>query len=253
MPDHDGPWSSPPKPATQSPSNAGPRRWLIWLGLMATAIGVFSVVWWLFPRQASGADKTDIAYTFGLLILVSSSLIFSRQLKLRDVAVYAIGWAGIVGVLILGYTYRAEATELFFKVRSELIPAYAVNTKPHTLTVQKEEDGAFYILGKVNGAPVRFLLDTGASDIVLSPGDAKRLGLGPEAMNFNRSIETANGVGKSASTTIDRLEVGPIQLDHPVVSVNQAPMASSILGMAFFKTLDTFDVKGSTMTLKYKG
>ncbi len=59
-------------------------------------------------------------------------------------------------------------------MRGELIPACAVSDGDHTMTITAADDGGFYIMGQVNGAPVRFVIDTGANGVLLSPADAAR-------------------------------------------------------------------------------
>jgi aspartyl protease family protein len=102
----------------------------------------------------------------------------------------------------------------------------------------------------VNGQPVRFLVDTGASDIVLSPADAQRLGLDPASLSFTKPVETANGIGLGASYSAADVSVGSIRLSNVPMSVNKAPMSSSLLGMAFFNRLQSFRFEGNKLYLK---
>src|SRR5438270_837990 len=81
-------------------------------------------------------------------------------------------------------------------------------------------DVGYYVMGKVDGVPVRFLVHTGASGVVLSPDDARRLGISPPALKFDRAYETANGVGLGAPVGPKRVEVGPIRFDDVTVEVN---------------------------------
>ena len=106
------------------------------------------------------------------------------------------------------------------------------------------------MVGQVNGAPVRFMIDTGSTDIVLSPDDAGRVGLHPADAAFSRPTETANGVGYGAAVTIDSLAAGPIRLTDVPVSINKAPMSTSLLGMPFLKRLDSFEVRGDQLFLR---
>ena len=99
----------------------------------------------------------------------------------------------------------------------------------------------------------RFLVDTGASDIVLSPSDAKRLGVDVAQLQFTQDYETANGVGRGAPYTIERLTVGPVLMTVVPASINQTPMESSLLGMTFLKRLDGFEVRGRKLYLRWHG
>src|SRR5206468_129815 len=82
------------------------------------------------------------------------------------------------------------------------------------------------LIGKVNGQRVRFIVDTGATDVVLSPDDARRLGLDVGKLAYIHGAETANGVGYGAEYVADSLEVGPIAMTGVKMTVNQAPMSN---------------------------
>lgn len=207
----------------------------------------------MFPGELSGTDKARVWYDFGFLALISSGLVYASRSRLRQAARHGLIWIGVAVVLVLGYTFRDDLLGVVLRVRSELIPGFAVETAPRSLVVSQSDDGNFYVMGKVNGAPVRFLLDTGASDIVLSPGDAQRLGIDLTALDFDRAYETANGVGHGAAFTLDHLAVGPIALTQVPVSINQAPIGSSLLGMTFFRHLDAFEIRGRRLFLRWRG
>ena len=121
------------------------------------------------------------------------------------------------------------------------------------MIVGRGEGDAFYVFGKIDGAPVRFLIDTGASEIVLSPADARAAGLNPENMDFSTPSETANGVGYSARGIVRSLKIGPIRMTDVPVSINQNPMSVSLLGMPFLKRLDSFEVRGDRLYLRGRG
>jgi aspartyl protease family protein len=137
-------------------------------------------------------------------------------------------------------------------LRAAIFPEFAVADTPRSVVVGRSEDGGFYVMGEVNGARVRFLIDTGATEIVLSPADAARAGLDTAQMDFSHPTETANGVGYGAGTTVERLEVGPIRLTDVPVAVNQASMSASLLGMSFLQRLESFEVRGDELILHGK-
>jgi aspartyl protease family protein len=111
-------------------------------------------------------------------------------------------------------------------------------------------DGHFVVTAEVNGAPVNFLIDTGASDIVLSPADAERIGYDPARLSFTQRYYTANGVGRGAPVRLDSIAVGSITFDRMPASVNEAPMGESLLGMSFLRELSSYEVRGDTMILR---
>jgi len=248
MIDDEGPWSGPPP----RPRRTGSRlRLALWLSLLGLAGAALWLLRRAFPGQLSGSDRAFVWYDVGLFALVSSGVVFASRRRLGEAARHAAIWCGVIAVLVLGYTFRDELIWVGLKVRAELIPAYAAPGAPHTLIVNQSDDGNFYVMGEVNGTPVRFLVDTGASDIALCRADAERLGFDLASLKFDHPYETANGTGYGASLTVDRLGVGPIRFSQVPVSINQADMETSLLGMAFFKRLDGFEIRGRRLILRY--
>jgi len=207
----------------------------------------------LFPGQLSGIDQAQALRMLGFLALVSSGLVFARRMKLGEVARNIAIWTAIAAVALLGYSYRGELTGVVTRVRGEVAPALAVSNAPHVMTVTASDDGGFYVMGQVNGAPVKFAIDTGANGVLLSPADAARAGIDPASLKFDAPSETANGVGYVAAVTVRSLDVGPMKLANVPVAVDKAPMSASLLGMAFLRRLDSFEVKGDQLTLKWRG
>ncbi len=115
----------------------------------------------------------------------------------------------------------------------------------------ESQGGNFFIFGEANGVRVRFLIDTGASDTVLSPADAQAIGIDLRALDFSKVYSTANGMGRGASYTLDSLSVGPISVSPMPVSVNGAEMNSSLLGMTFLRRLRSFEIQGRRLILRY--
>ncbi len=247
MTDPEGPWRRSPPPSEPRYSRLGVG---LWLGLLAGVGGLFLLAAWLLPADRSGGDWPGALRLFGVLALVSSGLARVRRVNLGATAKIVAGWAAIFLLAVTGYALRDDAGRVALKVRSALVPGYAVAESAHSLVVGRGEGDAFYVVGQVNGVPVRFMIDTGSTEIVLSPADAGRAGLHPTEAAFSRPTETANGIGYGAAATIDSLAVGPIRLTDVPVSINKAPMTTSLLGMPFLKRLDSFEVRGDQLFLR---
>ena len=102
-----------------------------------------------------------------------------------------------------------------------------------------------------NGVPIRFLIDTGASDIVLNPSDARRLGFDASNLRFSRQYETANGMVRGAPVTLRELRVGQLHLFDVEASVNEAPLEVSLLGMSFLNELSGYEVARGRLILRW--
>jgi aspartyl protease family protein len=178
--------------------------------------------------------------------------VFARRARWTEVARNIAIWGIIAAVLAVGYAYRDELGSIGSRVQSELMPGEPVQSAgAHVLTLTQDDAGDFYVYGAANGTRIRFLVDTGASDIVLSPADARRLGIDMSALHFVSGFETANGVGAGARTTLDTLSVGTIQLWNVPVSINRTDMHASLLGMAFLKRLKAFEFSGRKLTFRW--
>ena len=119
------------------------------------------------------------------------------------------------------------------------------------LLIRANGAGHFLIDADVERAKIRFLVDTGATMVVLSPEDARRAGLSEDRLNFSREVSTANGNVRVAPVTLKKFKVGQIVLRDVEAVVNSAPMRVSLLGMSFLRRLDGWQVKGDKLYLAW--
>jgi aspartyl protease family protein len=93
------------------------------------------------------------------------------------------------------------------------------------------------------------MVDTGATDIVLAPDDARRIGFDPATLVFDQFAETANGTVGGAAIRLDSLVVGSIEMNRLPATVNAADMSESLLGMEFLNRLHGWRVENGVLTL----
>lgn len=249
MADDNGPWGAPRR---GEPGHSGTRFYIAIALIVAGAIGI-AELWRLFPGALSEAGDQGYFLQMAMLaVLVGSGIVYSRRFNASEVVRNLAIWAGIGAVLVFGYTYYHQIRETASGIGSELVPGYAANVDANTIALTENEDGDFSVHGTVNGKAVEFMIDTGASDIVLSPADAERIGIDMSALNFNRRYETANGEGRGARHMLDQLQIGPVKLFDVPVSINAAKMHSSLLGMAFLRRMKSFEMKGRKLYLRWR-
>jgi aspartyl protease family protein len=111
--------------------------------------------------------------------------------------------------------------------------------------------GHFLVEAVVNGAPVTFLVDTGASDVVLTMVDAKRLGFRPENLRFTQRFASANGEVRGAPVVLREIRIGQFSVFDMPASVNEAPLRISLLGMSFLKRLHGYGVEDGRLILRW--
>ena len=212
--------------------------------------GLGLLIWFLMQQFPGALDGTqsqmNLAQSVLLVALIGSSLA-SRQLPLNETLKYAVIWIAILVVIVFGYSYRDAIRNS--RIVTELLPSHARQLADGSLELQAGENGHFFVQAKVNGTPVRFLLDTGASEIVLSPADADRAGYKNESLTFDRAYQTANGVGGGARITIQSLKIAEMELHDLPASVNATAMTESLLGMTFLQQFRSYRVEGTKLTL----
>lgn len=215
---------------------------LLVLGVLITLLA------WRFPYALSSSDaQMSLVYLVILLVAMMAGTRSVSWRELPNIAKQAGLWLLVFVALIIGYSYRGDIAQSRFM--AELFPNQIQQTEAGTYTVRASEGGHFFIEATVNGAAVNFMVDTGATDIVLSPDDAKRAGFAANMLSFTQIYNTANGTGLGAPVEIQTLAVGDIVLRNIRASVNKAPMNSSLLGMRFLNELSGYKVEGNTLTL----
>jgi aspartyl protease family protein len=222
--------------------------WLVAGGLLVGAGVVYLVQH--FPEAVDdGFGRMNLVHGLALLALVGGSFILHRRLRpraaLRDAAI----WIGVAALLFVGYAFRHELASVKDRLVAELLP-HGGTAVDDGVSFRKGAHGHFVVEAEVDGVAIRFLVDTGASDVVLSPADAERLGLDIGRLAYTRRYRTANGVVAGAPVRLGRLRLGPIVLDDVAASVNGAPMKRSLLGMRFLDRLSGYQIEGDTLTLR---
>ena len=244
-----GPWKQNPEP----PRPDRNLRFVVWLALLA--LGTYAL-WQLadaYP-DSLGTSGERAGFVWGVVIaaLLGARLIVGRRARLGEALRNALFWALLALLLMFVYAYQDEFRAAAARVGLELRPSEPAVITDNVMVLTMSSDGHFYALGEADGTPVRFLVDTGSSDIVLSPGDARRLGINMADLSFTRSYETANGIGRGAPYTLHRLKVGPIELHDIEVSVNESGSSPSLLGMAFLKRLASYEFEGRKLYLRWR-
>lgn len=246
-PENQQPWGPPPGRGR----GRFPVGVLLWL-LLLFAVGF--AIWLLagyFPGQlSSGEDQVDLIRLLTVLALISSGLLVARRIRLGEVVRNIAVWTGAAAFLVLAYTYQDDIASLGARVGAELFPSQPVTQPDGELSLTRVSDGHFYAMASVNGARVRFMIDTGASEIVLTPSDAERIGIDLSSLRYTRHYQTANGMGRGAPYVVDRLAIGPIEFRNVAVSVNETEMSASLLGMSFLNRLASFEIHGRKMILR---
>lgn len=200
----------------------------------------------LLAAAAAAAPAADVALA-GLL--PGKALVVIDGGKPRTIAV---GAKTAEGVKLLAIEDGAAVFEVDGKRQRLVMGQHSVSAAGDghqpTVTLTANGRGSFYADGSVNGAPMRFLVDTGASFVSISIADANRAGLDYQKGQM-MSMSTANGVGRAWRLPAATVRLGEIVFYDVVVAVNEAPMPFALLGMSFLNRVE-MKRDGDTMTLK---
>ncbi|MBU3028937.1 retropepsin-like aspartic protease family protein [Paracoccus marinaquae] len=111
-------------------------------------------------------------------------------------------------------------------------------------------DGHFRLTARLNGADVRFLVDTGASSIALGPEDARRIGIDPDDLAYIGSAMTANGEVQTAPVTIEEFAIGDIVDRNVRAWVIGGDLDGSLLGMSYLRSFARVGFEGDLLVLE---
>lgn len=194
------------------------------------------------------SDTASLVYSLLLLVLVGSALV-SRSLPIGQTIKMALGWVGIFALIFLLISFRPELKMIWERVTGEL----GLSSEPAIVgaptTTRKDEDGHFWVNAQVNGSPVRFMVDSGASYTALTAEAARSAGVSLDALSMKTVLETANGIVEADRATIANLQVGSLVMKDHAVVVSPAFGETNVLGMNFLSALESWRVEGDSMIL----
>ncbi len=111
------------------------------------------------------------------------------------------------------------------------------------VALKADETGQFHIDTMINGAPVTFLVDTGANMVALTEAQAEELGLSVLPEDFEPNMQTASGTGYSAPVHLERLEIAGIEL-RDVDAVVVRDLGINLMGQSVLRKLGSVEMKG---------
>ena len=129
------------------------------------------------------------------------------------------------------------------------IPAgQATTDDAHVTAIPKAQDGHFWANATVNDKAVRFLVDTGATVVVLTEADAQRLGIDKASLTYDRKVITAMGATQAATVTLASVAVGDSTV-HNVEALIIPQGGTSLLGMSYLGRLSRMEATPSSLIL----
>ncbi|MBQ2263373.1 MAG: TIGR02281 family clan AA aspartic protease [Loktanella sp.] len=183
----------------------------------------------------------QLTYLVLLAAAIGGSAIVAGRNNLGKMAQQAAIWA-LIFIGVIG------AYGLWGDISQNVSPRQA-SMGDGVITVPRGPGGHYFLTLDVEGTPVRFIVDTGASQVVLSERDARRIGIDTETLTYSGIASTANGTVPTAPVTLDRVTLEGIT-DGPVSAVvNGGEMDESLLGMTYLGLYDRIEIANNQLVL----
>ena len=183
-----------------------------------------------------------LIYLIVLLVMVAGWFFMQSRDGLNRTLQYAAIWA----MIFIG---GAAAVGLWQDIAQDGQRVRMITSESGEITVPRAGDGHYYLSLDVNGTAVNFVVDTGATEMVLTQADAARAGLDPESLSYLGRAITANGEVRTAFVRLETVSLGDVT-DHNVTAVvNQSEMKQSLLGMGYLQRWGRIEIAGGELIL----
>jgi aspartyl protease family protein len=193
--------------------------------------------------ELTGDQIASMIYLGLLLTVIAGWFVVANRTRLGRIAQYAAVW----GFIFLG---AIVAVGLWGDIRQTVVPRQSVMMEGARIEVPQAVDGHYYVTMEVNGAPILFVVDTGATDLVLSRQDAMQAGIDLDRLIFSGRAATANGVVETAPVTLASLALGGVADTGVRAVVNAGEMPESLLGMSYLQRFSRVEIAGGRMVLE---
>ena len=181
---------------------------------------------------------------YNMLLMSKKLLPQEHQQRIGKIMIYAM-WLVLLGLLALFFNMILDQQHNPNQAISGRVDGNGIRE----VVLERNRSGHYVVSGRINDQPVVFMVDTGASDISIPDGVARRLGL---KRGRQLTYQTAKGPAMVYSTVLSGVSLGPISLKEVRASINPNVDGDEILlGMSFLKHIE-FSQQGKTLTLRQR-
>ncbi|RMF39222.1 MAG: TIGR02281 family clan AA aspartic protease [Alphaproteobacteria bacterium] len=188
-------------------------------------------------------DQARLFYLSILLIAFLGAVLYQYRGRIGTALQHMAIWALIIVGLILAYGFRDQIALQFNAGRPQMIDN-------RTVQLRRGYDGHFHAEIEVEGVKVNFMVDTGASEIVLAPRDARRVGIDLDRLVYSQRSQTANGEVRGAIVTLREMRLGRFRDLNVRAVVNEVGLPHSLLGMRYLNRFGSISIEGEWLTLR---
>lgn len=218
-------------------------------------IAIIAFILILFFTKYTGSisfKNEKLLYVIYSVIVISALIvsIFNSKIPFKQLVKSAGAWVLIIGVLLIGFSYKSDVIKVYDKVYANLIPGNYIVSGDKQVIVYANQYGHYYVNTIIQGVSINFLIDTGATTVSLTRSDAEKLGIDLNQLNYSQKVSTANGVALSAPIKLDYIKINDIVVNNVSASVGKDDgLDKSLLGMSFLNKLRSFKVTEDSLEM----
>lgn len=186
----------------------------------------------------------------GLYVLMAVMLVvgmlISRRGRVARLGTTLLAWFAIFGAGFVLFSFRDDLGYVLQRLKSEATGAPVVQAGQ--MRIPQSVDGHFYVQATINGRPVRFLVDTGATMTTIGRATASRAQIAVSDQR-DQTVRTGNGVVRVATGRAKSFDIGAIRRSDVglhVADVNDF----NVLGMNYLSSLKRWGVEGRWLILE---
>lgn len=153
-----------------------------------------------------------------------------------------------MGIWVLIFMGAIAVIGMWPEIQRTITPRQSV-VDGTTIVLPRARDGHYYLTLDINDVPIEFVVDTGATQVVLTQKDAKRIGLNPLSLSYLGTANTANGTVRTAAVRLDTVSLGAMTDTRVRAVVNDGQMNGSLLGMTYLNNFDSITIKDGQLIL----
>lgn len=190
-------------------------------------------------------DSENTARLIYLVLLgsvIAGYFLISSRERMGEMARQAALWGFIfIGVIV--------AYGLWSDVSKTVLPRQSAFENGR-VEIPVHPDGHYQLTLYIGDVPVDFIVDTGASNVVLSQQDAERVGIDTDTLIYGGRASTANGEVRTARVTLQDVRLGELDEGSLRAFVNEGELDSSLLGMSYLRRFGRVEITPNMLVLE---